>query len=53
MPVPHHSSFLQAGRPSYHPTNNVKALKAFTSTHTHTITTTTATATTTAATATS
>ena len=28
MPVPHHSSFLQAGCPSCHPANNVKALKA-------------------------
>ena len=28
MPVPHHSSFLQAGCPSCHPTNSVKALKA-------------------------
>jgi len=28
MPVPHHSSFLQAGCPSYRPTNSVKALKA-------------------------
>ena len=27
-PVPHHSSFLQAGCPSCHPTNSVKALKA-------------------------
>jgi len=25
---PHHSSFLQAGCPSCHPTNSVKALKA-------------------------
>jgi len=28
MPTPHHSSFLQAGCPSCHPTNSVKALKA-------------------------
>jgi len=28
MPVPHHSSFLQAGCPSCRPTNNVKAMKA-------------------------
>jgi len=28
MPVPHHSVFLQAGCPSCHPTNSVKALKA-------------------------
>ena len=28
MPVPHHSSFLQAGCPSCCPTNSVKALKA-------------------------
>jgi len=28
MPVPHHSSFLQAGCPSCRPTNSVKALKA-------------------------
>ena len=28
MPAPHHSSFLQAGCPSCHPTNSVKALKA-------------------------
>jgi len=28
MPVPHHSSFLQAGCPSCRPTNNIKALKA-------------------------
>ena len=27
MPVPHHSSFLQAGCPSCRPTNSVKALK--------------------------
>jgi len=27
-PVPHHSRFLQAGCPSRHPTNNIKALKA-------------------------
>ena len=27
-PAPHHSSFLQAGRPSCRPTNSVKALKA-------------------------
>ena len=27
-PAPHHSSFLQAGCPSCHPTNSVKALKA-------------------------
>jgi len=27
-PVPHHSVFLQAGCPSCHPTNSVKALKA-------------------------
>ena len=26
---PHHSSFLQAGCPSCHPTNSVKALKAY------------------------
>ena len=26
MPVPHHSSFLQTGCPSCHPTNSVKAL---------------------------
>ena len=28
MPAPHQSSFLQAGCPSCHPTNSVKALKA-------------------------
>jgi len=28
MPAPHHSSFLQAGCPSCHPTNSIKALKA-------------------------
>ena len=28
MPVPHHSSFLQAGCPCCHPNNSVKALKA-------------------------
>jgi len=28
MPAPHHSSLLQAGCPSCHPTNGVKALKA-------------------------
>ena len=28
MPAPHHSSFLQAGCPSCHPNNSVKALKA-------------------------
>jgi len=28
MPVPQHSVFLQAGCPSCHPTNSVKALKA-------------------------
>jgi len=28
-PAPHHSGFLQAGCPSCHPTNSVKALKAF------------------------
>jgi len=28
MPAPHHASFLQAGCPSCHPTNSVKALKA-------------------------
>jgi len=28
MPAPHHSVFLQAGCPSCHPTNSVKALKA-------------------------
>ena len=28
MPVPHHSSFLQAGCPSSRPTNSIKALKA-------------------------
>ena len=28
VPVPHHSNFLQAGCPSYHPPNSVKALKA-------------------------
>jgi len=28
MPVPHHSSFLQAGCYSCRPTNSVKALKA-------------------------
>jgi len=27
-PAPHHSSFLQAGCPSCHPTNSIKALKA-------------------------
>jgi len=27
-PAPHHSIFLQAGCPSCHPTNSVKALKA-------------------------
>jgi len=27
-PAPHRSVFLQAGCPSYHPTNSVKALKA-------------------------
>ena len=26
MPVPHHSCFLQAGCPSCHPTNSIKAL---------------------------
>ena len=31
MPAPHHSVFLQAGCPSCHPTNSVKALKANTS----------------------
>jgi len=30
MPVPHHSSFLQAGCPSCRPTNSVKALMALT-----------------------
>ena len=30
MPVPHHSSFLQAGYPSCCPTNSVKSLKAVT-----------------------
>jgi len=30
MLVPHHSIFLQAGCPSCHPTNSVKALKATT-----------------------
>ena len=29
-PAPHHSVFLQAGCPSCHPTNSVKALKAIT-----------------------
>ena len=29
MPATHHSSFLQAGCPSYHPNNSVKALKGF------------------------
>jgi len=28
MPAPHHSVFLQAGCPSCHPTNGIKALKA-------------------------
>jgi len=28
MPAPHHSVFLQAGCPSYRPTNSIKALKA-------------------------
>jgi len=28
MPAPHHSTFLEAGRPSYHLTNSIKALKA-------------------------
>jgi len=28
MPAPHYSVFLQAGCPSCHPTNSVKALKA-------------------------
>jgi len=28
-PAPHHSSFLQAGCPSCHPANSVKALKAY------------------------
>ena len=28
MPAPHHSVFLQAGCPSCHPTNSIKALKA-------------------------
>jgi len=28
MPAPHHSSFLQDGCPSCHPTNSVEALKA-------------------------
>ena len=28
MPIPHHSSFLQAGCPSCRPTNSVNALKA-------------------------
>ena len=32
MPVPHHSSFLQAGCPSCCPTNSIKALKASQST---------------------
>jgi len=27
MPVLHHSGFLQAGCPSCHPTNSIKALK--------------------------
>ena len=27
MPAPHHSVFLQAGCPSCHPTNSVKAMK--------------------------
>jgi len=38
MPASHHSVFLQAGCPSCHPTNSIKALKAFyyvNSTHTH------------------
>ena len=38
MPAPHHSSFLQAGCHSCHPTNSVKALKAnlvMVITHTH------------------
>ena len=30
MPAPHHSSFLQAGCPSCHPTSSIKALKALT-----------------------
>jgi len=29
MPVPHHSVFLQTGCPSCHPTNSIKALKAY------------------------
>ena len=29
MPAPHHSVFLQAEWPSYHPTNSIKALKGF------------------------
>jgi len=33
MPVPHHSSFLQAGCPFCHPTNSVKALKAIINLH--------------------
>jgi len=32
-PAPHHSVFLQAGCPSYRPTDSVKALKAYTHTH--------------------
>ena len=29
MPAPHHSVFLQAGCPSCHPTNSIRALKAY------------------------
>ena len=32
-PAPHHSSFLQAGCPSCHPTNSIKALKATNEVH--------------------
>jgi len=28
MPAPHHSSFSQAGCPSCHPTNSLKAVRA-------------------------
>jgi len=37
MPTPHHS-FLQAGCPSCHPTNSVKALKALNSKTVHSTT---------------
>jgi len=34
-PAPHHSVFVQAGCPSCHPTNSVKALKAVSYIHTY------------------